>query len=107
MTEDGCLYSFFFANLEVQGKAEEILSGKVNNDASTLQPFVTDNILEQGNEHISCCKNSISLILVFLMHQPPDHQTLLGFFQLSSVDVAISYVDANREYGAEIKHTVL
>jgi hypothetical protein len=26
--------------------------------------------------------------------------------QLSSVDVAVAYVDTDREYGAEVKHTV-
>ena len=83
------------------------MSGKVNNYSSTLQSFITDDILQQGNQNISCCKNSISLILVLLMHQPPDHQTLLGFLQLSSVDVAVAYVYTDREYGAEVKHTVL
>jgi hypothetical protein len=41
------------------------------------------------------------------MHQPPDHQTLLRFLQLRSVDVAVAYVDTDREYGAEVKHNVL
>jgi hypothetical protein len=41
------------------------------------------------------------------MYQPPDHQTLLRFLQLSSVDIAVAYVDTDREYGAEVKHNVL
>jgi hypothetical protein len=83
------------------------LSGKVDNHSSTLQPFITDDILQQGNQHIFCCKNSISLILVFSMHQSPDHHTLFCFLQLRSVDVAVAYVDTDREYGAEVKHTDL
>jgi hypothetical protein len=42
-----------------------------------------------------------------LMYQPPDYHTLLCFLQLSSVDIAVAYVDTDREYGAEVKHTVL